>query len=408
MDQPLNPITQSVFNDILEAQTRLRDDAERRWMNARKLVLEIAGYVASEWLHEKQKAGTDLERIPLEDLTLVIREQVTRLVVESSAAINTLPDPDLRQKYQRLDENFHRAEHRIRQLEAENVKMTTALKHLTSQEPPDRKPIGAISWEALPDFFLEWTQEKFFERQAALLRLIGDTGLARHPELERRLADITGLAVGGASLADTFKDLRQRNFIQSYTMESSPRGQPPGVDELTDLGQAAYLFLTGKKPLPSEMKDGISDHKTPAHLLLILKSKDWLKKAGYEISDQDARFYLSDNRQFNPDIIATKDGKTIYIEVERDSTKGNQDRDAKWNNFYDYTSGDLYVFCQNKKAQNNIIHEINAALQGFKLERTTTHFCNLEAINDDFIQANGHVWTTIRQRTKQSVSNERS
>ena len=409
MDQPLSPITKSVFNDLLETQTRLRDDAERRWMSARKLLLEIVGYVASEWLYEKQKAGTDLDCIPLEVLTTVIREHVTRLVVESSVTAATVPDPDLRQKYLRLTENFHQTELRIRQLEDEKANLVNAYRRIASERPSDKadpKPTDTVqAWEALPDFFVQWTQEKHFERQSSLLRLMGDTGLARHPELEKRIAETTGLAVGGESLADIFKALREKNFVTSFTMGSSVRGQPPGIDELTELGEAAYLFLTGKKPQPSEMADGISNHKTHSHLLLVLKSRDWLKKAGYEVLDQDTRFYLSDNRQFNPDIVARKDGETFYIEVERDSVKGNQDRDAKWNNFYDFTDGKIYVFCQNKKTQKNIIHEINVALQGYKLERATTHLCDLEEISDKFISANGHVWTSIRQRTQQQVSN---
>ncbi len=234
---------------------------------------------------------------------------------------------------------------------------------------------------------------------------MGDSGLARHPELEKELVEITDLAHGSESIATVFKALRERNFIKSYTMDGGLRGQPPGVDELTELGEAAYLILTGKKPQSSEVTPALAEHKTHAHLRLILKSRDWLKKTGYEILDQDSRFFLTENRQFNPDLVAKKDDEVIYIEVERDSKKTHQDRDAKWNNFYDFTGGKIYVFCQNARAQRNIIHEINVALRGIKLERAEIYLCDLEKINDDFVCENGHVWTAIRQRKEPLISN---
>ena len=120
MDQPLNPITKSVFNDLLETQTRLRDEAEGRWLAARKFILEITGYVASEWMYEKQTSGADLDRIPLETLIGVIREHITHLVMQTSATPVRVSDPDLRQKYQRLEENFRQAELRITELTGEN------------------------------------------------------------------------------------------------------------------------------------------------------------------------------------------------------------------------------------------------------------------------------------------------
>ncbi len=413
MDQSLNPITKSVFNDLLETQIRLREEAEGRWQAARRFILEVTGYVASEWLFEKQTSGVDLDRISLETLISVIREHIPRLVAQTASAPVQVADPDLRKKYQRLEEKFRQAEALVQQLTSEKDNLANTLRRYTSengQTKVDEKAIKAApqykNWEELPAFFVQWTNEKFFERQAALIRLIGDTGLARHPELEKEIAEITDLTIGSESIANIFKALREKNFIKSYTMDGGLRGQPPGVDELTELGELVYLILTGRKPQTSEVTSGLDEHKTHAHLRLILKSKDWLKKAGYEILDQDARFILDENRQFNPDVIAKKDDRVIYIEVERDSKKTNQDRDAKWNNFYDFAGGEIYVFCQNERTQRNIIHEINVALRGGKLERAKIYLCDLDSICDEFVRENGHVWTSIRQRLPAMVSNK--
>ena len=73
MDPSLSPITKSMFTDLLETQTRLRDEAERKWMAARKIIEEIASQVANDWLDEKQKTYVNVERIPLDVLASVVR-----------------------------------------------------------------------------------------------------------------------------------------------------------------------------------------------------------------------------------------------------------------------------------------------------------------------------------------------
>ena len=69
MDPSLSPIAKSMFTDLLETQTRLRDEAERKWMAARKIIEDIASQVANDWLDEKQKAHMSVERIPLDVLS---------------------------------------------------------------------------------------------------------------------------------------------------------------------------------------------------------------------------------------------------------------------------------------------------------------------------------------------------
>ncbi len=69
MDPSLSPIAKSMFTDLLETQTRLRDEAERKWMAARKIIEDIASQVANDWLDKKQKAHMSVERIPLDVLS---------------------------------------------------------------------------------------------------------------------------------------------------------------------------------------------------------------------------------------------------------------------------------------------------------------------------------------------------
>jgi hypothetical protein len=402
MDQPLNPITKSVFNDLLETQTRLRDEAEGRWLAARRFILEITGYVASEWLYEKQTSGADLDRIPLETLIGVIREHITHLVMQTSATPVRVSDPDLRQKYQRLEENFRQAELRITELTGENKNLSALIRQMsenaqksnTKQLPELETAFTVSDMTVIPDFYLEWTREKFFEREAYTLRLMGETGLARAPELKEAIIAHFEMGARSGSADETLASLLKRGFVTDYGTDGGLVGRPIGVIELTPLGQAVYLFLTGKKPVESEYAIK-KDHKTDAHTRLNLKAQDWLKKAGYEILEH-APVIQTVGFVFNPDMVARRNNITLYIEVERESSKGNQDRDAKWRNFFQFTDGQMYIFCENIKAQRTIIREVNSAL-GKDLERAHVFICNLSQMSEERLSETGDVWTSVRQ-----------
>lgn len=401
MDQALNPITKSVFNDLLETQIRLREEAEGRWQAARRFILEVTGYVASEWLFEKQTSGTDLDRIPLETLISVVREHIPRLVAQTASAPVQVADPDLRKKYQRLEEKFRQAEVLIAHLQGENRNLAKAIRERSEREQrnsnaqPQAPGIAAMpDLSILPDFYVAWTREKFFEREAFTLRLMGETGLARAPELKKAIVKQFEMSPNSGSADGTIASLVANGFVTDNSTEGGLVGRPVDVIELTPLGQVAYLFLTGKKPVESEYALK-KEHKTDAHTLLNLKARDWLLKAGYEILEHAPTIQTADF-VFNPDMVASRNGEIIYIEVERESNKGNQDRDAKWRNFFQFTGGRMYIFCENKKAQRAIIREVNAAL-GSNLERADMRLCDLSKINDEFLAATGTIWTSARQ-----------
>lgn len=401
MDQPLNPITKSVFNDLLETQTRLRDEAERRWLTARKFILEIAGDVAGEWLYEKQRSGADLDRIPLDVLTSVIREHVTHLAAQTSSGPVRVADPDLRQKYSQLTENYRQAEIRIAEVESENKNLAAFIRQMSqNNQKSQTKPLSGAETAfivpditLLPNFYLEWTYEKFFEREAYILRLMGETGLARAPELKKAIIEQFEMGNRSSSADDTLTSLLKRGFVTDSSTEGGLVGRPPGLIELTPLGQVVYLLLTGKKSVDSEFAIK-KDHKTDAHTRLNLKAKDWLEKAGYEILEH-APIIQASGYVFNPDMVVRRNGRTLYIEVERESSKGNQDRGAKWRNFFQFTNGQMYIFCENIKAQRAVIREVNSALRQ-DLEHAQVFLCNLGQMSEKILKDTGDVWTSTR------------
>jgi hypothetical protein len=47
------------------------------------------------------------------------------------------------------------------------------------------------------------------------------------------------------------------------------------------------------------------------------------------------------------------------VEVERDANKNREQRQAKWHNFYQASSGRMFIVCDNRSCMRNIRSEIN-------------------------------------------------
>jgi len=402
MDPSLSPITKSMFTDMLETQTRLRDEAERKWISARIVIQEIASLVANDWLNEKQTLGVNVDRIPLEVLSGVIRERLSRLSMQNQPVLSA-PEQDIRQKFQQLAEDYRLAGLKLDQLEKEKANLTDAVRQMTehaqkleSKSLDQNTSYRGLDPASLPDFYQDWARDKFFDRQSFALCLMGETGLARAPRLKERIEEKFEMGPRSKGAADVLSDLVERGFADDYATEKGLARRPQGIIELTTLGQIAYLLLTGKKPVVSEYAIK-KEHKTDAHTLLNLMAQDWLKKAGYEILEHAPVLQVDAVHVFNPDMIAQRGDEVIYIEVERDSRKGNQDSEAKVRNFCQFTSGRLYFFCESTNAQRSVIREINSSLREM-LPKARIAICDLSVIDDDFLRINGDIWTTIRDK----------
>jgi hypothetical protein len=124
-------------------------------------------------------------------------------------------------------------------------------------------------------------------------------------------------------------------------------------------------------------------------MLLNLEAADLLTQAGYEILAHGHRHFLDGVRQAVPDLIARKDGKLIYIEVERSGKKSR--RPEKWVNLHELTDGNLYVFCQYEASQEQIAEEVQKTLRERNLASRLT-LTNLEALRWGQRGPGGSLW----------------
>jgi hypothetical protein len=54
--------------------------------------------------------------------------------------------------------------------------------------------------------------------------------------------------------------------------------------------------------------------------------------------------------EFAPDLAASLNGRTLFIEVERDARKNEKEWARKWEIVYEATNGEIYVVVANKTA----------------------------------------------------------
>jgi hypothetical protein len=190
------------------------------------------------------------------------------------------------------------------------------------------------------------------------------------------------------SITKAIKALQKRGLLAMRKSEGGMQGRPAMLGWLTNLGQAAYVMLTNKPPVRSELATQ-SSHVSDAHMLLNLEAVDWLEKDGYEILEHGHRHYLDGKRQAVPDLTTRKDGQIVYIEVERSGRKS--DRPEKWINMCELTGGNIYVFCQYPHMQEQIAVEVQKALLENKMTSRLT-LTNLSDLRDGWRGPKNGLW----------------
>jgi len=376
----LDPGTAGIRLGLVDGLAKAVDKEVTKYHQVRNFLDLLAIQALPDWLFEQSKKGHKPDDFTPVQLYQAIHDRVFELQLAADANNNQV----VRERKE------HAAQ--IEKLQAElkaSADQMAALKLLASYVPAAQPVPELLAASQEPAFFAEWKASKNYERSSALLKLLGDTGLARSTEIRARFAAMFSMDPSSASVSNAIQALFSLKFVESFDTErTNEKGRPTELFRLTNLGEAAYLMLTGKKTAANEWELK-KYHKSDNHTLLNLAARDWLQKAGYAIV-QDAPLLQMEDATFNPDIAASKPGEElIYIEVETHAVKGNQDTDAKWKRFARYSGGQMYIFCENSSAQNKVLREIEMALGAEKKNAVRVRFCNLARMTDDSFAKNG-------------------
>ena len=399
----IDPATLGIRLGIVDGLSKAAEKALQDYYRVQNLMVAITTQVAADWMESEAQAGRNPHLTPPDKLYAIIHERFVQLRADANNNTNVA-------RFEAEKKSLaaqHEVEKRMMfaQFEAEKKALAEENQSLKNQLEAARimaaradekqsesagESAGESGVRAEPEFFTRWKADKRFPRQSEVVRLMGESGLARSLEIRKRISAKLGIdSPYSSSINDILADMVSSGLAENFASVAGLSGRPAELLRLTDLGQTAYLLLTGQSAAPNEWTLK-KYHKTDAHTLLNLTARDWLQKAGYTIVE-DAPVLEAGGEKFNPDIAASKNGETLYFEVETQSDKGNQDTEAKWRRYASFTGGRMYVMCENSSAQNKVLREITNALGPVKIASAVIHLCNLSKMSDERL-ANFGLW----------------
>lgn len=164
-------------------------------------------------------------------------------------------------------------------------------------------------------------EKRFNDVMWEVLTVIGSEGVAKYPEIERKVMEANSSVVKTKLRSATMELYRMKVLDQeSLNLPLTPRVL---VYKLSDIGIRLYRKRTGKMPVESEMDRVRKEHDNLEHGYGIMDLERVLSDSGryreVRIFNRDRALNISGNRKYIPDVIAlpVKGNFTEYIEYER-------------------------------------------------------------------------------------------
>ena len=381
-------VTDNLLRSLLDVQIQLFDQLQTRTSRARKALLGLLEAVAPGEMDNLIKGNPPVENLPIDDLVELTTRFVKTQMVTAQQELQR-HDQDTGHNHL-LEENSRLAleverqrsallrardlqeelEKRIRLLQNE----VTALQQVTAKNQHKDRKSEVQKHETIPNLEIQvvepgnaealekWQQKGTSKRDTEVLRILGETGLSRRPEIETRIGQLFGIDEDSGSIRACLARMQDAELIVFdrpwKENGTGAGGRYPDLIRLTEKGQQLCLQLFGKNPVENEFDRLKKIHVSPEHTLLNMQVIDFLKGTDYQVIDIAPEIHLEADRLFCPDLVLQgTDQKTIYVEVEREISKSS-DRKAKWENFCLAGGGHLYVICDNRTAMHNVRGEI--------------------------------------------------
>jgi hypothetical protein len=422
-DTALAAITLENLRQLLHIQTELREQAETRGRKAQRVLVGLLETFAPDEVDQRLKSGRPLDSLPVEELEQLVRQHIgnqlhqAQVLLKDSQNAKTLQQnrdqlDKLRSQYESLREENTRLVSQVASLETEKnnlLNQVTALQSVApalSEQSSNLEEVKSTGTEIMndrpsePDWMVAWRQAETFDRDSRILMMIGKTGLSRRPVIESQAAEMFGIKKAGGSLQALVTRLTELQLIETFRPwgadGAGTGGRFPDLVRLVERGQMAYWLLTGENPRINEYDLLLERHVSPEHTLLNLQAADVLREAGYQVNLTPPDLNLPDGGLFKPDLaLIDEQGSLLFVEVERDTDKNIEQRQAKWRNFHQASGGKMYVVCDNRSCMRNIRSEINYCLGNKPLVVSLTNLADIQAGNRG---EGDSVWLEIRNR----------
>ena len=384
---------------FLEAQMQrleeLKEMAEERARAAMAALHRVARSLIPAAYDEARRDGV-LPPTP-EELASFIEEKVSaRIFALEIRARSSKVDPG---ELDRLQEELRRAQ--VWKEQAETLEGETALlrarleakekevadlrERLARAEEALRRARSAVARSAsLPP---SPSSDGLSPEALAVLRVLGETGAClRRPVTERLLAE----GVLAQESVKPFQELERIGLLEQHKPKVESVGNTPYLLRLTDAGMRAYREYFGEDPAEPCLDKLLRRHKSLEHVWLNLKAAQVLEEYGYTVDIVPSDVRTEDGRQIAPDLAATKDGRTIYVECERTAKRGEAFA-RKLENMLRLNGDALYFVVPDTNMQNIVVSLVGEWVYRER-KKVTLYVCNLAKL-----KGGDEPWTVVRR-----------
>jgi hypothetical protein len=321
------------LKDSLEAHRLLLVSAKNKAREAQVALIELGMEFCGEQFDALQKSGEDLQLLLPGDLARIIRDHLGLLKMaagsgdDRDASVRRLAQAnrEVAELQKELNEQRKRAaaaERQVRDLQSQAGSLQNTIERLQSElhqkesQLPVHGPDAGEGEETSREAgFTSWLQtynsDRNFEREVGIIRILGDTGVSRYPELEDLVT--SGMQISNSTVYWAVKECETQELIERQSEASALRGRPQHLVILTGKGRWLYQKLTGENPKESEHTHLLRAHKSSGHLALILRVADLLAGLGYEVVREPLRIQIEENRYFQPDLVIRKVVRLITL-----------------------------------------------------------------------------------------------
>ena len=286
-------ITVDQLRQLLGVQADLRQQAERRWQAAQRALVALLEAYAPEEVDRRLKSGQPLDSLGVEELGLLLRQSLSAIpkpiaadpalkeqlqASQAELAAQRTANQSLVEKAQSLSAERDSLQ---AQLTALQQSAPVIIQHVPYSQPSDS---DSVATAPQPEWMVDWRKAETFERDAKVLRLLGESGLSRRPLVEQQAAERLGIRKAGGSLRALISRLENLGLVEVFhpwdTSGAKTGGRMPDLLRLTERGGLAYWLLSGCDPVQNEYDALLPYHVSPEHTLLNLQAADTLRDTG--------------------------------------------------------------------------------------------------------------------------------
>lgn len=369
------------LKSLLEAQGRLRRVAEERAREAVAALEYVAEGLAPgevSRFREQSPAGISvLEPRQIGDLALrAARRRIRRL--EAAAVV----DPDalegLRERVAELEQQLREAKRskpepsmpsrstapRSRPSREETKKATPPVSSSSCGRPdwmalPKPAPVRpVVPTHAWPGWAQRWRDESGnYTRDVDVIVILGDTGMVRRSDVGMILSEWWEVTPKSGGINRALRRVKETELVEAIPSQREKARHPEHLLRLTERGRDAYRLIRGQDAAPSITTELLKRHKSPEDAIFNLETAIALWKARYSVELLPDRVVL-DIGVYYPDLVATAEGRSLYVECERGKQRSHEEREQEWFLYYTASGGHFAIATPNERTMETVREEV--------------------------------------------------